>query len=395
VPERTAPERTAPERTGSERTGSERTGFVSVLVNFASELRLAGLAVGSGDILTFCSAMSPLDPSDLLDLYWAGRATLVTRRENIPVYDEVFRRFFLGGADPIPEMLTLKAQVTAEAQAVLEVPATDPADGGHDEEATLGLMASDAEALRHKSFAACTPEELAAVRKIIARIRLTPPKRRSRRTRSAPSGRAPDLRRMMRESQRLHGESAELFWRRRRVRLRPLILILDVSGSMADYSRNLLQFAYSAKRAAAKVEVFCFGTRLTRVTRALDHRRPDEALERAARTVFDWEGGTRIGDSLDAFVRDWGRRGLCRGGIVVICSDGLDRGDPGILAAAMERLSRLSYRVVWMNPHRGDNPNFRPSTLGMMVAAPHIDLTLSGHDLSSLEELATLLPKLG
>src|ERR1700680_4558910 len=146
VPERTAPERTAPER-----TAPERTGFVSVLVDFASELRTAGLAVGSGDILTFCSAMSQLDPSDLLDLYWAGRATLVTRRENIPVYDEVFRRFFLGGADPIPEVLTLKAQGTADAQAVLEVPATDPADGGHDEEATLGLMASDAEALRHKS----------------------------------------------------------------------------------------------------------------------------------------------------------------------------------------------------------------------------------------------------
>ena len=193
---------------------------------------------------------------------------------------------------------------------------------------------------------------------------------------------------------RMHGEPAELYWRRRKVRLRPLILILDVSGSMADYSRNLLQFAYSAKRAATKVEVFCFGTRLTRVTRALDHRRADDALERAASTVFDWEGGTRIGDSLDAFVKDWGRRGLCRGGIVVICSDGLDRGDPAVLATAMERLRRLSYRVVWMNPHKGDNADFRPSTLGMMVAAPHVDLLLSGHDLSSLEELAALLPKL-
>jgi uncharacterized protein with von Willebrand factor type A (vWA) domain len=211
---------------------------------------------------------------------------------------------------------------------------------------------------------------------------------------AARSGRCPDLRRTVRESLRTHGEPGELFWRRRRVALRPLILILDVSGSMADYSRNLLQFAYSAKRAAAKVEVFCFGTRLSRVTRALDHRRPDDALELAARAVFDWEGGTRIGDSLDSFVRDWGRRGLCRGGIVVICSDGLDRGDPSILAAAMERLSRLSYRVVWMNPHKGDNRDFRPSTLGMMVAAPHIDLMLSGHDLSSLEELAALLPKL-
>jgi uncharacterized protein len=372
----------------------ERAAFAGVLVDFASELRSSGLAVGSGDVLTYCEAMAPLDPTDLLDLYWAGRTTLVTRRENIQVYDEVFRRFFLAEGDPIREMLTLKAQVTAEATAVLEVPATDPGGEVKEEEATLGLMASDAEALRHKSFAACTPEELAAVRRIMARIRLTPPKRRTRRTAAGRSGRSPDLRRTVRESMRMHGEPAELYWRRRKVRLRPLILILDVSGSMADYSRNLLQFAYSAQRAAARVEVFCFGTRLTRVTRALDHRRADDALERAAATVFDWEGGTRIGDSLDAFVKDWGRRGLCRGGIVVICSDGLDRGDPSVLATAMDRLGRPSHRVVWMNPHRGDNQNFRPSTLGMMVAAPHIDLTLSGHDLSSLEELAALLPKL-
>jgi uncharacterized protein len=375
--------------------GAFRPPIVSTLVGFSRELRTAGLTVGSGDVLTFCAAAGSLDPSDLVDLYWAGRATLVTRRESIPTYDEVFRRYFLGGADPVREMLTLKAQASAEAQAVLQVPATDPPGAGQeDEQATLGLMASDAEALRHKSFAACTPEELAAVRRIMARIRLTPPKRRTRRTRKAPSGRSPDLRRTVRESLRMHGEPAELFWRRRRVRLRPLILILDVSGSMADYSRNLLQFAYSAKRAADRVEVFCFGTRLTRVTRALDHRRPDAALELAAQTVFDWEGGTRIGASLDAFVREWGRRGLCRGGIVVICSDGLDRGDPEVLAGAMERLARLCHRVVWMNPHKGDNQNFRPSTLGMMVAAPHIDVTLSGHDLNSLEEFAELLPKL-
>jgi uncharacterized protein len=372
----------------------EHAPFVSVLVSFASELRSAGLAVGSGDVLTYCAAMAPLDPTDLLDLYWAGRATLVTRREAIAVYDEVFRRFFLAAGDPVREMLTLKVEVTAETQAMLEVPATDPDTGGRTEEAMLGLMASNAEVLKHKSFSACTPEELAALRRIMARIRLTPPKRRTRRTTASRSGRTPDLRRTVRESLRMHGEPAELYWRRRQVRLRPLILILDVSGSMSDYSRHLLQFAYSAKRAAAKVEVFCFGTRLTRVTRALEHRRPDAALELAAQAVFDWEGGTRIGDSLDAFVRDWGRRGLCRGGIVVICSDGLDRGDPAVLATAMQRLARLSHRVVWMNPHKGDNQDFRPSTLGMMVAAPHIDLTLSGHNLSSLAELAALLPTL-
>ena len=374
--------------------GAGRAPFVRMLVNFTAELRAAGLPVGTGDVVTYCAAMQALDPSDLMDLYWAGRATLMTRREHIRTYDEVFKRFFLDAAGPVREMLTLKARVTAETQAVLEVPATNPDSEGQLEEATLGLMASDAEALKHKSFAACTPEELAALRRIMARIKLTPPKRRTRRTAGARSGRSPDLRRTVRESMRMHGEPAELYWRRRKVRLRPLILVLDVSGSMADYSRNLLQFAYSAKRAAAKVEVFCFGTRLTRVTRALASRRPDDALRLAAQTVFDWEGGTRIGDCLDAFVRDWGRRGLCRGGIVVICSDGLDRGDPDVLATAMERLGRLSHRVVWMNPHKGDNPAFRPSTLGMMVAAPHIDLMLSGHDLSSLEELAALLPTL-
>jgi uncharacterized protein with von Willebrand factor type A (vWA) domain len=377
---------------------ADQAPFAAVLGSFAAELRSAGLAVGTGDVLTYCTAMSTLDPADLVDLYWAGRATLVTRKDSIPTYDATFRRFFLGGGGPVRELLTLKAQVTTQAEAVLEVPATDPAgDGPQQDEATLGLMASDAEALRHKSFTACTPEELAALRRIMARIRLTPPRRRTRRTAAAAAGRSPDLRRMARDSMRMHGEPPELSWRRRKVKLRPLILILDVSGSMADYSRNLLQFAYSAQRAAAgasRVEVFCFGTRLTRITRALDRRRPDDALQQAAAAVFDWEGGTRIGTSLDTFVRDWGRRGLARGGIVVICSDGLDRGDPAVLATAMDRLSRLCYRVVWMNPHKGDRPDFRPSTLGMMVAAPHVDLMLSGHDLASLEELATLLPTL-
>ena len=375
--------------------GNGRAPFVALLVDFCRELRSAGLAVGTGDAAAYCAAVAALDPSDLLDLYWAGRTTLVARRDAIPDYDEVFRRFFLGAGGDLPVLGTLKSPEAhaAEMQATLTVPATDPPGDGQ-EQAALGLMASDVEALRHKSFTACTPEELAAVRRIMARIRLTPPRRRTRRTVAARAGRAPDLRRTVRESLRMHGEPGELFWRRRKVMPRPLILILDVSGSMADYSRHLLQFAYSAKRAAARVEVFCFGTRLTRITRALDHRRPDEALERAAATVVDWEGGTRIGASLDAFVREHGRRGLCRGGIVVICSDGLDRGDPAVLATAMERLSRLSYRIIWMNPHKGDNPDFRPSTLGMLTAAPYIDRTLSGHDLSSLEELAALLPAL-
>jgi hypothetical protein len=376
--------------------------FTALLVRFAGELRTAGLAVGSGDVLVYCSALAGLDPSDLVDLYWAGRATLVSRRDDIARYDEVFRRFFLGTEAP-DEALTLMLHASVRAQGALAIPAVEPGDSGDQDEAVLGWMASDVEALKHKSFAACTPEELAALRRIMARIRLTPPRRRTRRTASArSSGSRPDPRRTVRESLRMQGEPARLYWRRRKVRLRPLVLILDISGSMADYSRSLLQFAHSALRStgrstgrsAGRVEVFCFGTRLTRVTGAMACRRPDEALEQAARAAFDWDGGTRIGDSLDAFVRGWARRGLCRGGIVVICSDGLDRGDPAVLAAAMERLSRLCHRLVWLNPHKGGDRSFRPNTLGMMVAAPHIDLLLSGHDLASLEKLAAVLPSL-
>jgi uncharacterized protein len=365
--------------------------FVGLLVRFAGELRAAGLAVGTGDVGVFCSALSRLDPSDLADLYWAGRTSLVSRRDDIARYDEAFRRFFLG-EDPDQDMATLTLRASAQAQGALAMPSTEPGQDEQENDAVLGWMASDVEALKRKSFPACTPDELAALRRIMARIALTPPRRRTRRSTGARTGQRPDPRRTVRESMRMHGEPARLYWRRRKLRLRPLILILDISGSMADYSRSLLQFAHSAKRSAGRVEVFCFGTRLTRVTGAMECRKPDEALERAARAASGWDGGTRIGDSLDAFIRGWARRGLCRGGVVVICSDGLDRGDPAVLAAAMERLSRLSHRLVWLNPHQRDESGYRPSALGMMVAAPHIDLMLPGHDLASLERLAALLP---
>jgi uncharacterized protein with von Willebrand factor type A (vWA) domain len=290
--------------------------FVGLLARFAAELRTAGLAVGSGDVLIFCSALSRLDPADLVDLYWAGRTTLVRRHDDIARYDEVFRRFFLG-EDPVPDAATLTLRASGSARGAdwsLAMPSVEPGDARQESDAVLGWMASDVEALKHKAFPACTPDELAALRRIMARIALTPPRRRTRRSASsARAGSRPDPRRTVRESMRMHGQPARLYWRRRKLRLRPLILILDISGSMADYSRSLLQFAHSAKRSAGRVEVFCFGTRLTRVTGAMECRHPDEALERAARAAFDWDGGTRIGDCLDAFVRGWARRGLCRG----------------------------------------------------------------------------------
>ncbi|HUN33174.1 MAG TPA: VWA domain-containing protein [Trebonia sp.] len=372
--------------------------FTSVLVGFAHELRAAGVKAGPGDVLAYFAALTPLDPTDLVDLYWAGKATLVSRHEDDPVYDQVFSRYFLAQEAPARAGLTLRAESVAQAEAVLVMPDTEPGPERDEERPRLGWMASDVDALKRRSFSACTPDEQAALARIMTRMRLVPPRRRTRRTRARPGPRPaaePDIRATVRATLRMHGEPpGQLFFRERKTRLRPLILILDVSGSMADYSRHLLQFAHTARHAAARVEVFAFGTRLTRITRELRHQRVDAALDEAARTVMDWDGGTRIGPSINSFITTWGRGGLCRGGIVVICSDGLDRGDPEVLATAMERLARLCYRIVWLNPHKGDNRDFQPSTLGMMVAAPHIDLLLSGHDLASLEELAGLLPAL-
>ena len=373
----------------------DHPSLVPTLVAFARRLRAAGVPLGTGDVLTYCAAVEPLDPTDLVDLYWAGRTALVTRHDQIPVYDRVFRAFFLDEADDQEDPATFSVRAKEEARTELQLPESQPGEQREGREARLGLVASDVAALKGKSFAACTPEELVALRRIMRTVRLTPPRRRSRRTRAVRDGRTPDPRRTVRASMRTQGDPTELWWRTRRTRLRPLVLILDVSGSMTDYSRSLLQFAYSARRAATRVEVFCFGTRLTRITRELENRRPDEALSRAAEAVVDWDGGTRIGESLAAFVRDWGRRGTSRGAIVVICSDGLDRGDPAVLDKALERLGRLCHRIVWLNPHATGGAGFRPSTLGMMVAAPHVDLLLSGHDLASLEEFAARLPDLG
>lgn len=375
---------------------ADRVPFVEMIVEFGHELRDGGISIGSGELLTYCAAMAALNPGDLIDLYWAGRTTLLTKRDQIPIYDVVFRRFFLGQDSRLPEqMRKVLNRSDIENEAVIEVPATEPQEqGGDDEEARLGLAASDIEIWRNKAFAACTDEELAALRRIMNRMKLVPPRRRTRRTRPSSSADRPDLRRTVRATMRQHGEPSQLFWRTRKRKVRPLVLILDVSGSMAEYSRNLLQFAYSARRASTRVEVFCFGTRLTRITPALERRRPDEALDRATKAVFDWEGGTRIGHAIETFVKNWGRRGMSRGAIVVICSDGLDRGDPSILEHAMERLSHLSHKVVWVNPHVADDTDYEPATLGMMVASPHIDLLMSGRDLAGLEKLAQRLPAL-
>jgi uncharacterized protein with von Willebrand factor type A (vWA) domain len=348
------------------------------------------LAVGTGQLVAFSQGVAALDPSDSGDVYWAARACLVSRHEDTAAFDRAFRRW-AGHAGGIG------MKVTGE---LPRLPAVAPRDDlgsirrrlETTTEADRGHVASSADVLRTKRFADCTPDELATLAALMAQLRLRLPDRRVRRTAPAANGRYPDLRRTVRRAMRSHGELLDQSWRARRVKPRRVVLLLDVSGSMAGYSRALLQFAHTAARhAAVPTEVFCFGTRLTRVTVALRHRQPDQALARAAETVVDWEGGTRIGDSVRTFVREWGRRGLARGAVVVICSDGLERGDPAALAAEMEKLARLAHRIVWVNPLKGD-PRYQPLAGGMAAALPHVDVFLSGHDLASLEALAALLP---
>lgn len=361
---------------------------------FGRALRLEGLTVGSGQVSTYCDAVARLEPSDLHDLYWAGRACLLSRQEDAAAYDSVFQRYFRGRNGGLAGMVIGHVpQVSATAPRDPPAAEPEPNQGGG-EGTPRGTVASGAEVLRHKRFDECSPEELARLRVLMARIRLRPPRRRVRRTLPSASGRYPDLRRTIRRSLRTNGELLPPSWRARRVRPRRLVLLLDVSGSMAGTSRALLQFSHSATSATrTRTEVFCFGTRLTRVTDELRHRQPDQALTKAADAVVDWEGGTRIGDSIGAFVRTWGRRGLARGAVVVICSDGLERGDPAVLAAEMAKLARLAHRIVWVNPLKAD-PRYQPLARGMGAALPHVDALVSGHDLSSLEALAALLPEL-
>ncbi len=370
------------------------SGLDFALVGFGRALRKEGLIVGSGHILTFSEAAAELDPTELADLYYAGRSTMIHRPNDIPMYNRVFKAYFLEPGGEGNKITKMKQKASAETEALMEMLMEEQQGEEREGEPPSGIMASTLEVLRKKAFGECTPEELAALRALMARFRLIPPKRLTRRSEKARKGRRPNLRDTVRKAMRHGGEITELSWRRRKYRQRRLILILDISGSMSTYSRALLQFAYSTTRAPGKVEVFCFGTRLTRITDTLQKRNPDEALTEATKAVFDWEGGTKIGESLAHFYKQWGRRGMCRGSILIIASDGLERGDPEVLDQAMTRLDRLCHAIIWMNPLKGDDPNYEPRSVGMSCAMPFVDLLLSGHDLDSLKELADVLPTL-
>jgi uncharacterized protein with von Willebrand factor type A (vWA) domain len=267
-----------------------------------------------------------------------------------------------------------------------------PAEGDAD---ALPSAWSDAELLREKDFADYTDAERELARRVMVRLAAAGPARPTRRTRPArrrgapPHAARPDLRRTIRSSLRTGGDPVERHWREPSERPRPLVLVCDVSGSMEPYARMLLQYMQACVAARRRVEAFVFGTRLTRVTAELAGRDPDRALDRAAGAAHDWSGGTRIGDALAALNREHGRR-LGRGAIVVLLSDGWDRGEPEQLAAEMARLRRCAHSVIWLNPLKA-HPDYEPLTRGMQAALPHVDHFLAGNSLSSLADLAELM----
>ncbi len=348
------------------------------LHGFGTALRREGLPVGTGQILEFARAAARVSPGDY---YWVGRATLVTRQPDIRTYDVTFDRYW-NGQEGRP--VTIK-EVIERVKAVADDDGLEGGERGRETKPDAD-RASRIELLREKSFSKLTEAELAELGLLMARLRLMVPARRTRRRQAARRG-TPDVGRTLRRSFRTGGEPLERAWRGRRERRRRVIFILDVSASMASYSRGLLLFAHSALRADERWEAFCFSTRLTRITRALGRRDPDAALDRASVEVEDWDGGTRIGDSLRQFLREHGHGGLARGAIVVICSDGLDVGDPEVLEEQMQRLSRLAHRVIWLNPLQ-EQKGYQPLAGGMRAALPYVDTFASGHNLASLEALA-------
>ncbi|MGZ4137415.1 MAG: vWA domain-containing protein [Actinomycetota bacterium] len=369
------------------------------LIGFGRALRRRGLPVGTGRIVTFARAVAVLSPVGGDDLYWAARASLISRPEDVEAFDAAFADAFREGVTielPLSSPGTPSAaetEATGEGGEALDGSVSTSWRSAEGDEADadgadtgVRVVASAAEALRDKSFADLSEDERLRVARMIRRLSVDVPVRRTRRSRPSSAGATFDMRRTLRRSLRTHGEPFDRAWRSRSTRARPLVLILDVSGSMTPYARALMQFGFAAMAAGRRVEVFCFGTHLTRVTRTLMRRDPDRALHDVGRVVPDWEGGTRIGASLKELLDGWSQRSALRGSVAVICSDGLERGDPELLAAQMRRLRRLAHRVVWVNPLKG-SARYEPAARGMAAALPSVDVFLAGHNLESLEAL--------
>ena len=354
----------------------------------AARLRVEGVRVGLDELLAGHRALAAVDASSRTESFFALRLAMCSRVEDLPVFADAFDAVFGTGWHDALDLIPPAARAMLPR---IGDPGADPSPGAEPVASKPVPAAwSPVELLRTKDFAALSDVELAQAQRMLARLARRGPRRLSRRARpSRRRGDRHDLRATIRAARRGGGEPVERRWRRPTLRQRPVVLVCDVSGSMEPYARMLLTYLQACVAARRRVEAFAFGTRLTRITRELRGRDPDRALRRATEAVEDFSGGTRIGASLGTLNREHGRR-VGRGAVVVVLSDGWDRGDPELLADEMRRLRRCAHRVIWLNPLKA-HQDYEPLTRGMSAALPHADHFLAGNSVASLEELAELL----
>jgi uncharacterized protein with von Willebrand factor type A (vWA) domain len=389
--------------------------LAEVAARFGAELRRAGLPVGPGRSERFANAVMIARPQTLDALYRCALATLVSSRDDINVLGAVFSQVFGGGLeDPVsqrgapaspamplrppvtPEDLLAKAARAAKSHVsdTQSAQAPDAGEGDADapepeREIEHRYLGSTVERLAGQDFAELSESELTLLVGLMRSITLAVPMRRSRRERRRPGGPRTDLRSTLRQARRTGGYTFRLLSRAPTRRPRRLVVLCDISGSMEPYARAMIQLLYCAA-GGARAEVFTFATRLTRLTPALSRTLPSVALQRAGEAAPDWLGGTKIGASIKEFNDVYGRRGMARGAIVVIISDGWDTGDPEVLRREMERLSLVAFRIVWVNP-RTKSASYQPLAGGMAAAWPHCDAVVSAHTLAALDQLADAL----
>jgi uncharacterized protein with von Willebrand factor type A (vWA) domain len=369
---------------------AENLDGTAAVVALGRLLRVAGVAATTDRVAGAVRALASLDPARRADVYWAGRITLCTAPADIARYDAVF------GAVFDRERVAQEPHVVAAEVATASAPVADETAVGESNDGDARIAAASArEVLRHRDVSALDAADRAVVARLLARLSTSAVPRRIRRTRPARTG-TPDPVRTMRALVRDGGEIHRLARRERVERPRRIVLLVDVSGSMAPYADALLRFAHAAARRGGgpTTEVFTLGTRLTRVTREMRVPDPDAALTDTAAVVADWSGGTRLGVLLKEFLDDWGQRGIARGAVVVVMSDGWERGDVTLLGAQMERLHRLAHRVIWANPRAG-RPGFEPLAAGVAAALPHVDDLVAGHSVAALEHLADVVAGAG
>ena len=357
----------------------------ALLLGFARALRAAGIAVTADRERTFLTATALVGLGNERGTYVAGRATLCSTPHDLERYDRVYAAWFGG---EVATATHRNSVAPARAQAPLGEEHRDGA-GGPDGDDIVHAFASATEVLRHRDIAELTFREREQLAHLFAALKVRAPQRRALRHTAARRGRI-DAKATLRDQLRRLGEPGPVRWRRRGVRNRQVVLLVDVSGSMSGYADALLRLSHRLVRGAGSVEVFTIGTRLTQVTKALAHRDPERALVAAGNVVSDWSGGTRLAQGLGVFLDRWGRRGMARGAVVVVFSDGWEREAPEELGEQMRRLRALAHKVVWVNPHRG-KAGYQPVQAGMAAALPHIDDFLAGHSLATFADLVEVV----